>query len=189
MGFYDDINNVNQYLEMAAGYDAKQLTCTFAKYLKPDDSILELGSGPGKDYDLLSQTYDVTASDASTVFVELLKAKYPDGKVLELDAVSIETNRAYDAVFSNKVLQHLSKEDLKASIISQSHVLSEDGILFHSFWYGSGEETFDGLRFVYYDEKELQNLFEAYFDILDMKRYSEMEEDDSIYIVAKRKKN
>lgn len=186
MDFYDNAEQVKKYMEMSEGYDGKELIQVFSKYVDEGATVLELGSGPGKDFDLLRKHYDVTASDHSKVFVDLLREKYDDEKILQLDARRLELKNKYQALYSNKVLQHLSIEELKESIMNQVKIMEKGGIVFHSFWYGTGEETYDGLRFIYYTEEQLEKLFEGEFMIVDIKRYTEDEENDSVYIVAKK---
>ena len=69
MGYYDDAKNVETYVEMADGYDGPALIEVLATMLEPGSTVLELGMGPGKDFALLSQRYQVTGSDNSALFV------------------------------------------------------------------------------------------------------------------------
>ncbi len=123
------------------------------KYVEKDSKVLELGMGPGKYLDLLSNSYIATGSDSSKVFLELYRSIKLDADLLLLDAVMMETDRKFDCIYSNKVLYHLSKNDLRTSFRNQYKRLSESGILFHAFWYGDKEEKHHGLRFVYYTEE------------------------------------
>lgn len=59
------------------------------------------------------------------------------------------------------------------------------GIIIHSLWYGSGEESFEGMLNIYYTEKDVKELLEDHFEILDLKRYTEMDKDDSLYVIAR----
>lgn len=187
MGYYDDEDHVKHYLDMVKDDEATLMRSIINRYLKPGMSVLELGSGPGKDYAAIKDSYDVTASDASDIFVRHLKHTYRDARVLKLDAQNFQVDSLYDAILSNKVLQHLTTLELKQSLESQYAALTEEGMIIHSFWYGTGEETYDGLRFVYYDEAVLKQIFENTFEILEMTRYNEMEDGDSIYLIAKKR--
>jgi len=42
------------------------------------------------------------------------------------------------------------------------------------------------LRFVYYTEETLQSLIGNEFKVIDIQRYTEMEADDSLYIVLRK---
>ena len=142
--------------------------------------------GPGKDLDILSKTYKVTGSDSSQVFLDLYKEKHPDADIMLLDAVSMETSKVFDCIYSNKVLVHLTTDELQQSLINQKKVLKENGLLFHTFWYGDKQDEFNGLFFQYYTESTLTLLIGSAYEIVDIQQYTEMEEDDSLYIIPRK---
>ncbi len=65
MGFFDDEKNVQSYIEMVDGYDGQWLIDVLKTYVSEGATVLELGMGPGKDCDILRQSYRVTGSDNS----------------------------------------------------------------------------------------------------------------------------
>jgi len=81
MGFYDSEENVNKYIEMARGFDGRELIDILSKYVPAGSSVLELGTGPGVDLEILSNSYDVTGSDNSTLFLDRLHKSHPDFKL------------------------------------------------------------------------------------------------------------
>jgi trans-aconitate methyltransferase len=131
MGYFDDEKNVQKYIEMAEGFDGRELIEALKKHLPHAASVLELGMGPGKDYEILSQFFQVTGSDSSQVFLDRYKKKNPAANLLLLDAVTLDTEQRFDCIYSNKVLQHLTREQLAQSLHRQSKVLNSNGILFH----------------------------------------------------------
>ncbi|MDH3203569.1 MAG: class I SAM-dependent methyltransferase [Nitrosopumilus sp.] len=188
MGFYDNINGVNQYIQMAKGYDGGKLIEILRRYLPDKSTVLEIGMGPGVDLDILQKYYTVTGSDNSSLFLERYKKNKDHVDLMLLDAITLQTdNRKFDCVYSNKVLHHLTRDNLKKSLSRQKEVLNSDGILFHSFWKGSKTENFEGLLFQYYETKELENMVKEDYEVLELKTYTEMEKDDSIHIVLKKK--
>jgi cyclopropane fatty-acyl-phospholipid synthase-like methyltransferase len=187
MSYFDSKKNVNAYIKMAAQYDGKMLIDILKKYLRKGSSVLELGMGPGKDLDILSQSYEVTGSDSSQVFLDLYRKRNKNRNLLLLDARTISTNQQYDCIYSNKVLIHLTKIELKESLTRQKDILNENGILFHSFWSGDKEEEYHGLKFVYYTEDELNKIIGNNYEILKIATYKEMKEYDSIYVIAQKK--
>ena len=187
MGFFDTEKGVKEYIKMAEGFDGAELIRILRNFLSDGSSVLELGMGPGKDLDLLQKYYSVTGSDNSTIFLEKYKKKNPKVEVLSLNAVTLKTERKFDGIYSNKVLHHLTTDDLKISIKKQKDILNPNGILFHSFWKGSKTEKIEGLLFVYYELKDLRKIFESDFEILVLETYKEMEKDDSVYAVLRRK--
>lgn len=188
MGYFDEKKNVAEYIRMADGYDGRELIAILKEHLPAGSTVLELGIGPGKDLDLLARTYAVTGSDSSSVFLELYRDKHPDADLQQLDATIIETERLFDCIYSNKVLHHLSKADLRRSFIRQHELLNKDGFLMHSFWYGDKEEEFNGLRFVYYKEDELLNMIVHGCEVVEKGRYKEIEDGDSFYILLRKSK-
>ena len=188
MGFFDTEKGVNEYIKMAEGYDGKELIKILENYLPKGSTVLELGMGPGKDLDILAENYEVTGSDNSGIFLEKYKEKNPKADLILLDAVTINTDRKFDGIYSNKVLHHLTTEDLKTSLKNQKNILNPQGVLFHSFWKGNKIEEMEGLLFVYYELETLKGIFEPDFEILAMETYSELEKDDSVYVILKNKK-
>ncbi len=186
MGFFDEEKNVQEYIKIAEGYDGTELIKVLQKYLPKNTTVLELGMGPGKDLDVLKQTYQATGSDNSQIFIDRYKKIRKSADVIVLDAISLNTNKIFDCIYSNKVLHHLTKDELKQSFLNQEKLLQKNGFLFHSFWYGDKEETHHGLRFIYYTEEGIKKVIGNNFEILEIRKYKEFEENDSFYIIAKR---
>lgn len=187
MNYFNDEKKVKEYIKMCEDTNSKKLIDILKNYLEKDSLLLELGMGPGKDLDLLKKYYNTIGSDNSQLFLDIYKEKNKDSELLFLDAVTINTEKKFDCIYSNKVLQHLTREELSNSILRQKEVLNDEGILFHTFWRGNSEEIYDGLRFVYYEKEELINIFKKYFNIIEINYYCEEKEKDSIYIILKKK--
>ena len=186
MNYYDDPNNVQDYIKMAEGYDGRELVEVLIKYLPEAAAILELGMGPGVGLDLLSQYYRVTGSDNSQIFLDRYREKNEAADLLLLDARTLQTSRSFDGIYSNKVLHHLSEEELKESFLKQKDILLPQGIAFHSFWLGDREEFMEGLRFRYYSENLLISMVDSHFEVLEAAQYAEFEAGDSLYLVHKK---
>jgi trans-aconitate methyltransferase len=187
MGFFDTEEGVQEYLELAKGHDGRELIGKLSEYLPANSTVLELGMGPGKDLELLSERYGVTGSDNSSLFIEKYRAVNPEADLLLLDAVTLKSHRRWDCLFSNKVLHHLERTDLEISIPRQADVLEEDGLLAHAFWYGSKVEEHGGLHFQYYEETDLDELFGNHFETVLMERYEELDPGDSIFVIARKR--
>jgi len=189
MGFFHKEKNVNEYIKMAEGYDGRKLIAELQKHLPRSSSVLEIGMGPGTDLALLEKNYQshVTGSDYSEIFINRYRKQHPEADLIILDATTLKTNRKFQGLYSNKVLMHLTREELKQSIIRQTEILEPNGIIFHSFWRGEKEENFDGLLFIYYTAEQLRALYKDSFDIIKIEIYQEMEPNDSLYIIARKK--
>jgi hypothetical protein len=186
MGFFDDEDNVQDYIHMADGFDGRELIEIMKRYVPAGSSVLELGMGPGKDLDILKENYQATGSDSSDIFLERYRSTHMDADLLNLDAVTLETQRSFDALYSNKVLMHLSRDQLVQSLDRQEQILNSKGIVFHSFWEGDHTESIDDLLFIYYRKDELVDIFGKVFKVLEVDIYTEMEPDDSVYIIAQK---
>ncbi len=187
MGFYDEEKTAREYIAMAEGYDGSLLIAAMSNYVPQGASVLEIGMGPGKDLDLLLDRYQATGSDNSQFFVDRYRDAHPDAELLSLDAVSLKTDRKFDCIYSNKVLHHLDECDLSRSLERQCELLNEAGHVMHSFWSGSGVEEMHGLKFFYRNEAALRASFNDRYDVVSLIPYEELEPEDSIYVIARKK--
>ncbi len=182
--FYHSKETVDQYIEMAKDVNSSGLIEKYKKYLPEGSTILEIGSGPGTDWENLNQTFNTIGSDYSEEFCSRLQSKFPDGEFLLLDAVSLETNEVFAGIYSNKVLIHLNDEELEKSLERQAQVLNKNGIISHSFWKGEGTEIYNTLFVNYQTASTLERLFSKHFDIILLEEYKEFEDNDSIVVIA-----
>lgn len=184
MEFYDNEETAKQYIAMAAGYDGRELIEALRIHLPEGASVLEIGMGPGVDLKILKKYYQVTGSDNSQFFLDRYCKLEPDADLLYLDAIELDTERRFDCIYSNKVLHHLTNDKLTKSLQRQRTLMSDTGIVMHSFWRGTGIDKHHGMKFVYQTEESLRSLFDSVFNILDIVTYKEMETDDSLYVLA-----
>ena len=185
--FYHTKESVEQYIKIADGYDGSELIEKLQKFLPNNSTLLELGSGPGTDLKILKESYQITSSDYSAIFVDLLKDKYPTNKINHLNAVTLETDRKFDGIYSNKVLQHLTDDELRKSIQNQVKILTDMGIVCHSFWEGNICEEMHGSLQNYHTIEEIKQFFSPLFDILILELYNEMSKNDSILLIGRKK--
>lgn len=183
--YYHTKDSVAEYIRLAKGVNAKELIEKLKLVLPAGSSLLEIGSGPGTDWEILNETYAVTGSDNSKFFLAHLEKHHPKGQFMELDAITLSTANKFDGIFSNKVLHHLTGEELSASIKRQSGILNPNGIICHSFWRGDGAEVFKGLFVNYHTTASLRAKFEPLFEIISIESYNEFEADDSLLLIAK----
>lgn len=189
MEFYNNPSNVDEYEKMCDEYDGSELYSIIDRYLENGSSLLELGCGPGNDIANLIKKYQVTGSDLSEEFLTRCKKKFPTITLLKLDAVTIETEKTFECVFSNKVLHHLKMQQLEESLNRQQSVISKKGIFAHTFWLGDKEFTMEGMLFVFHNRAKLIALVSKYFTILETYDYKEFEEGDSILVIARNSKS
>lgn len=189
MSFYEDKENVDKYIEMCKDYDGSNIYELLKKTLKEGKSVLELGTGPGFDIPFLKKHYQVTGSDFSDEFLVRCKEKYPHINFVKIDAKNIDINEKFDCIYSNKVLHHLTKDELSSSLSAQAGLLSSDGMIAHSFWMGEEDQVMEGLLFTYYRKEVLLGIISENFEVVTTLSYQEFEKDDSLFVIAKLRSN
>ena len=185
--YYKTKESVKEYIKLAKGVNGGELIEKFSEFLPIDSHLLEIGSGPGSDWEILNKIYKVTGSDNSTEFLNHLSNKYPNEEFLLLDAITLKTSQNFDGIYSNKVMHHLRDNELNESIKRQYDILNPDGIICHSFWKGQGSEIFKGLFVNYHTKESLMKLYQDNFEILYIEAYDEFDNDDSLLLIAKKK--
>ena len=188
MDFYNDPSKVNEYEKMCDEYDGSELYNVLDKHLEKDSTLLELGCGPGNDIVQLKNKYKITGSDFSDEFLKRCRKKFPDLPFIKLDAVTIEIDKTFDCLFSNKVLHHLPIKELEKSLGRQKKVIKQNGIFAHTFWLGDKEITMEDMLFIFHNKENLLDLVSQHFEIVETYIYKEFEEEDSIFIIAKNSK-
>lgn len=185
--YYNTKESVDEYIKLALDHDGKQIIIQLKEFLPAGSDLLEIGSGPGTGWKILSEFYKVLGSDFSQEFLKHLRVSYPGGEFREMDATTLETDRTFDGIYSNKVLHHLEDEALEASIKRQSEVLNPGGIVCHTFWNGEDSEVYNDLFVNYHSDTGIRTLFEEHFDLLLIQFYKEFEKGDSILYIGKKK--
>src|SRR6188768_3501478 len=90
------------------------------KLLSPSngEEILDLGCGNGYlSHEIALSGAQVVGVDSSPEMIESAKSKYPELSFLLNDALSMEFNKRFDAVFSNAVMHWLSNPEAAATRI------------------------------------------------------------------------
>lgn len=178
------------YTLMVKFSDNKYIINEFRKRIDHSKKILELGSGPGNDYGILMKYYDITGSDYSETFLKILRKKFKNDQFLNINALTVETKEKYDVIYSNKVLHHLTTENLATSLNRQYEVLNEGGVLFHTMWKGTDvkikEKSIPDIR---YERDALEKIIASLsnkFVIKEFIVYKELTKNDSFIIVMEK---
>jgi trans-aconitate methyltransferase len=185
--YYKNEESVKEYINLAKDVNGGKLIDELKQHLQTNATILELGSGPGTDWNILQKNYSTTGSDFSNQFLNHLKLKNPLGEFLKLDASTLITDKKFDGIYANKVLHHLTDDELRSSIKRQAEILNPEGIICLSFWEGKGTEVFKGMFVNYHNIETLKKSFEPYFEIITLKLYNEFENDDSLLLIGRKK--
>ncbi|NWL17414.1 class I SAM-dependent methyltransferase [Pseudoalteromonas sp. Scap03] len=129
MKTYETKDGVEDYIRMCDGYDNSKFQNELLNHLKEGSSLLEVGMGPGNDFEWLSNTYRVTGSDYSKEFIEKAKARFSEGEFIILDAVSLKSDKKYDGIYSCKVYQHFELDLIEKSLKINLNCLMKMGLL------------------------------------------------------------
>lgn len=186
MDFWDEAASVDAYIADTAGADGRGLVERLLRHLKPGSEVLEIGAGPGRDLPILAEHFAVTASDASTLFVERLRSAHSKTDVLRLDAQTLKSDRMFDGIYSNKVLQLLDRDGLRESFDAQARLLRTGGIALHCVWYGDHETHVDGVHQIYYTASTLTEHVPPVFEVVETAIYAEDAPNDSIALVLRK---
>lgn len=180
--------NRNEYVNTSTGQDGTKLVKILKNFLSENSSVLLLGIGSGRDIGLLSENYKVTGSDFSKLLINVYQTSNPNADLINLDLVELNTDRKFDAIFSNKVLHQMDEKDLKQSLQNQKKLLNDGGIVIHSFWTGIKTEDHHGLQWTYYTEESLAEQIPKEFEIVELKTFKEKIDHDSLYMILKKMK-
>jgi len=185
--YYKTKESVTEYIKLAKDVSGKQLIEKLEKALPLNSVLLEIGSGPGTDWQILNKSYNVIGSDNSTEFLDHLIADNPQGEFLDLDAITLKTDNKFDGIYANKVLHLLQDDELENSIKRQYEILTPNGVICQSFWEGEGSETFKGLFVNYHKKSDLIRVYKDYFEIISIDSYNEFEDGDSLLLIGSKK--
>lgn len=184
MSWFDDESKVRRYEQVIESETGAALVARLEACLSPGSRILELGMGPGRDLDrLVASGFEAVGSDKAVGFVDRYKQRGGVGKCLVLDAVTIAIEEEFDAVYSNKVLHHLDRDELVRSFRRQVELVGPGGVLLHSFWKGQKTEVHHGLLFTYWERQTLEEILPEGMSIEEVQPYCDIWEGDSIAVV------
>lgn len=168
--------------------DTADVHAALARHIAPGASLLELGSGLGPDLPFLTEHYHVTASDISVEMVNRLRTAYPDTPALQLDAATFHLLGQFDALFSNKLIQHLDDDAIHESMHRQQQAVRSGGVIAHTFWvnrstrhkpYGSPKTR---------PKSCLIELVAEHFEIAEVMQYGAFMPNDSLLVIARNTK-
>ncbi len=182
---YDTVEGVEAYVAMADGFDGWNHIERLHQLLPSGAAVLELGMGPGVDLERLAERYEVVGSDSSQVFLDRYAHRRPETELLLLDAVTIETTRSFDCIYSNKVLHHLTTDELTRSLRRQAELIGPDGLLLHGLWAGTSTENYEGLHSQQYTANTLAAAMPDSLVIAECTSYQEMTAGDSIQVILR----
>lgn len=156
-----DFYDANAVAYAADGTVNSRLAPFLSKVL-PGGSILELGTGSGKDAKVMIQAgFVVDATDGSHELAAIASNYLGRTvRIMRFDALAAE--ETYDGIYASASLLHVPRKDL-ASVLRKIHTaLKPNGVVWASFKVGSNEGLDRlGRYYNYLDASELMALWEA----------------------------
>jgi ubiquinone/menaquinone biosynthesis C-methylase UbiE len=77
MGYYDTKKGILEYTKRSEKWGGQKIIKILKKHLPKNSTLLELGMGPGRDFDILKKIYSTTGSDCSKAFLDIYKKTKP----------------------------------------------------------------------------------------------------------------
>ena len=92
--YYKTKETVKEYIHLAKDVNGGELIKKLKRFLPLNSSLIEIGSGPGTNWNILNQDYEVLGSDNSNEFLDYLQTNNPNGRFLELDTITITQKKS-----------------------------------------------------------------------------------------------
>lgn len=157
-------SNAERYLIDTENADMSRLYVMFEKYLKPGDTILDIGCGSGRDSKYFAEkNYNVYAHDGSEAMVAHAKKQLGD-KVAhcyfeDFDPVKLFQHAIFfDGLWACSTLLHVKEEDLVGVINHYTDYLKDGGVFFMSFKKREENHEKDGRIFTNFTRPKLEQM-------------------------------
>lgn len=160
-------NAADKYEEFTIHLGGQDDLLAYFMELVPKGKILDVGCGPGVDAEIFKTAdYDVTAIDLNDRFVQLVRRRVPNIKVLKMDMREITWRNEFDGIWASASLLHLPKSNFENVLRRLVEALKSDGCIFLALKQGEGKgwknsDRFgtDRKYFAFYQIEELENIF------------------------------
>ena len=169
--------HASEYFELTYEVGLNATWDLLSSKLRPRSSILDLGSGSGRDLRYFStRGFNVVGLDYSLALLHLARSVSRCSVVLaDMRAIPFRDG-SFDAIWAVATLLHLRRGTIPAVLAEVGRVLRADGFLLTSVKEGSGEEVDRLGRYTaFYQQEEWKTLLEASgFAIIHILRTTEL---------------
>lgn len=154
--------NAERYFKATRDADLSVLYSRFTRWLPKGASILDAGSGSGRDtFAFLRRGYAVSAFDSSPALCEL-STRLTGVRTRVLLFQELEDEEEYDGIWACAALLHVPGTELPDAIARLIRALKPGGVLYMSFKHGTGEHvTEDGRFFTDMTDSRLRRMLQA----------------------------
>lgn len=134
------------YEEIAEDYDRTRRkpatplwkeVAEYAKQVKAEDRVLDVGCGNGKLLEFLPEEVDYLGVDFSERMIEIAKVRFPEKKFEVVDILDLQRleESSFDRIFCVAVLHHLPGRQLRIQALRQMRdKLADNGRMIVSVW-------------------------------------------------------
>lgn len=153
--------NARSYFASTVNADMSDCYERFIKYLKPGDSIIDVGAGSGRDIKYFVKCgFVVEGIDASAELCKLA-SDYTGVSIKCCTIKEWRPEKKYNGIWANASLLHLNMEEIQKFICSIPDILQNKGILYFSLKSGiaTGIDA-DGRFFSDVSEEKVQQFIE-----------------------------
>jgi len=162
---------------------------SFTRYLKDNDTILILGSGPGVNLRYFKNNgLNVVGIDLSKVMLECIK----DELIVYGDIVNLPfKDNTFDGIWCCSTLKYFPYSILTKILIEVKRILKEDGYAFLGFEDGTGNRinnkfSIDMVEYLYSEERLRKYFNDLSLEVLEIQLYTEWSTDYINFIIKKR---
>lgn len=156
--------NANEFISNVHHLDMTFLYGKFEGLLQPNASILDVGSGSGRDsLNFHRKGYKVTSFDASEVLVDFSREFLDNVHLATFE--SFESNELYDGIWACASLLHVDRHHIQRIIQKYIDMLKKDGVFYMSFKSCEYDYIKDGRQFTCFTLETLKVLVNKFRDI------------------------
>lgn len=159
LAYYDA--HARAFAESTADVDMSGARERFTRCLGRGATILDLGCGSGRDARRFAEAgFVVTATDGSPRLCEVAR---------QLTGIEVRCERfldladtdAYDGIWACSSILHLPKRDLAVMFAKMCRALTDEGVIYTSFKYGTSEGMRAGRYFTDFTETTFADFMEG----------------------------
>lgn len=163
--------HAKEYSESTVNVDLSICVERFLEKIKPGSSIMDIGSGSGRDLKLFRERgYLAQGIDASESLAAIAQ-KYSNCPVQVCNILDWKPNTTFDAYWANASLLHLKEEEILQFFKAKTQYLKDGGIIYFSMRKGDtvGYDE-KGRYYTPFLDELLQNILkeEPALELLDM---------------------
>lgn len=152
--------NAQRYFDKTLSLDVAGVRDRFLQYIPPGASILDAGSGSGRDtLAFMKLGFDVDAFDSSPAMAKL-SSRHTGKRTQVVSFQGYEPDKQYNGIWACASLLHVPRQSLPEVLARLSRATKPGGAIYASFKHGTTERTdADGRRYTDMDMAELLQLF------------------------------